>query len=846
MKCTIFKIPFYVLTLLMLARGYAQQKRMPLPIDYPLWGQADLKGVSPDGNVLFYALSYESGLDTLFVQRLHPTQEFAIPKGRFGKMSNSGLFACLKGSDLVMLTPEAAKLLNLGPASAFDFSREGNFLIGQSGSSLKVFDRNGLNTKTFEHVTDWQIAPDSNRLAVCVKKAGSAVLSIYDLDRHQQKDIYTLSQGEVSKPVFSENGEAVAFISYNSENGTNIHLYTGKLPLVGTKLPTAYAQYTLSPSNGLRITKDLKSVFLQLSTTKPTPAKGVAQLWNTADKEIYPTRAKKTGTIQRLLLWNSMEASFMEVTSEGLPMVTLLNDKNVLLWNPLRYEPQFDYAAPIDLYIKNLNDGSLKLFLEKHYPYMGTIQPSPKGNYIAYYKDGQWLWYDVAQNKHYNTGENTDILFQDTAYDIPGEPEAFGIAGWATDQKSFTVYDRYDLWKYTIASKKWERLTKGCEKNIKFRVAEPLKKGSSNNYNTQFLPPLAEENGIVLKAEGENGDSGYYLMDKRGKVNPIIYKSRKIDQLIRCGGNYVYRVQDFDSPPFFYRTHDGKTNCVAKTNKHHQGFYWGTSESISYNDQEKGTLKSVLCFPPGYDPTKKYPMIVSVYEKQSRELHNFSIPTVTPVDGFNIAAFLNEGYLVLLPDIHYTVGEPGPSALYCTLAAVNHVLEMGIADPGRIGLIGHSFGGYESNYIISRSDIFAAAVSGAPANDLLSFYLSVNWDTGKPNIWRMEHQQWRLGMPYYKNLPAYLENSPVINAHSITTPLLSWAGDQDFQVDWHQNIELYLALRRLGKEHILLLYPDEGHNIYDRSKREDLCKKILSWFGHYLKNEPKPVWAMPN
>src|SRR5690606_668736 len=125
-------------------------------------------------------------------------------------------------------------------------------------------------------------------------------------------------------------------------------------------------------------------------------------------------------------------------------------------------------------------------------------------------------------------------------------------------------------------------------------------------------------------------------------------------------------------------------------------------------------------------PTKKYPMIVSVYEKQSRELHNFSIPTVTPVDGFNIAAFLNEGYLVLLPDIHYTVGEPGPSALYCTLAAVNHVLKMEIADPGRIGLIGHSFGGYESNYIISRSDIFAAAVSGAPANDLLSFYLSVN------------------------------------------------------------------------------------------------------------------------
>src|SRR5690606_7082521 len=94
---------------------------------------------------------------------------------------------------------------------------------------------------------------------------------------------------------------------------------------------------------------------------------------------------------------------------------------------------------------------------------------------------------------------------------------------------------------------------------------------------------------------------------------------------------------------------------------------------------------------------------------------------------------------------------------------------------------------------------------------LTSFYLTVGWDTGRPDMWRFENQQWRMGKSFFEDKQGYDRNSPIVYAKNITTPLLSWTGDQDKQVNWNQSIEFYLALRRLGKKHILLLYPNEGH-----------------------------------
>ena len=138
--------------------------------------------------------------------------------------------------------------------------------------------------------------------------------------------------------------------------------------------------------------------------------------------------------------------------------------------------------------------------------------------------------------------------------------------------------------------------------------------------------------------------------------------------------------------------------------------------------------------------------------------------------------------------------------------------------------------------------MFAAAIAGAAATDLNSFYLTVGWNTGKAEMWRMNKEDWRIGKSPFDDPDAYSRNSPVFNAYTVNTPVLLWTGKQDRHVDWHQSVEYYLALRRLGKKNITLFYQNEGHNILDPISQKDFSTRVLQWFEHHLKNENPPSW----
>ena len=180
--------------------------------------------------------------------------------------------------------------------------------------------------------------------------------------------------------------------------------------------------------------------------------------------------------------------------------------------------------------------------------------------------------------------------------------------------------------------------------------------------------------------------------------------------------------------------------------------------------------------------------------------------------------------------------QTGESAKKCVLAAVDAVLLKYNVDPNRIGLTGHSFGGFETDYIIAKTDRFAAAVSGAAVTNLVSGYLYYNTNSASPNFWRFENHQQRMGKSLFEDLSSYLRNSPVLQAEGVNTPLLAWTGEEDKQVYYFQSIEYYLALRRLNKEHTLLIYPGESHTIIDKKNQADLTKRIEAWFAKYLKS----------
>lgn len=159
------------------------------------------------------------------------------------------------------------------------------------------------------------------------------------------------------------------------------------------------------------------------------------------------------------------------------------------------------------------------------------------------------------------------------------------------------------------------------------------------------------------------------------------------------------------------------------------------------------------------------------------------------------------------------------------------------------GLIGHSFGGYETDFIVTQTDLFAAAVAGSAATDLSSFYVTIG-ASGRPDLWRFEHQQWRMGKSLFEDREGYDKNSPIVHAKNITTPLLTWTGGDDKQVNWNQSTEFFVALHRLQKKHIMLLYPKEGHAISNSKNQKDLQMRIHDWFDYHLKELSPSSWII--
>ena len=192
------------------------------------------------------------------------------------------------------------------------------------------------------------------------------------------------------------------------------------------------------------------------------------------------------------------------------------------------------------------------------------------------------------------------------------------------------------------------------------------------------------------------------------------------------------------------------------------------------------------------------------------------------------------GYVLFQPDIVFRPREPGLSVVDCVVPAVQRVIEMGIADPARVGIIGHSWGGFDTVVLATHTDIFAAGVAGAPITDLVSNYGNHHWSSGIAETDHIETGQQRMQVPLYEDLQAYIRNSAIYKAHTMKTPLLVEVGDNDGTVHWHQGVELYNIARRAGKNVVMLQYGGEDHGLRKRANQIDYHHRIMEWFDHYL------------
>jgi dipeptidyl aminopeptidase/acylaminoacyl peptidase len=279
---------------------------------------------------------------------------------------------------------------------------------------------------------------------------------------------------------------------------------------------------------------------------------------------------------------------------------------------------------------------------------------------------------------------------------------------------------------------------------------------------------------------------------------------------------------------------------VSDANPQKANLLWGTAELISFKNTDGVPLKATLMKPENFDPKKKYPMMVYIYEKLTQNLNTFVNPS--PGTSINASYYVSNGYVVLMPDIVYTIGYPGQSALKCVLPAVQAVVDQGFVNEDAIGIQGHSWGGYQIAYMITQTNRFKAAAPGAPVVNMTSAYSGVRWETGLPRQFQYEHTQSRIGGSLWEYPMRFLENSALFRLDRVQTPIMYVHNDNDGAVPWYQGIELFLGLRRLGKEAYMFTYNGEPHGIRRRANQKDYTRRLQQFFDHFLKGAPRPDW----
>jgi dipeptidyl aminopeptidase/acylaminoacyl peptidase len=502
----------------------------------------------------------------------------------------------------------------------------------------------------------------------------------------------------------------------------------------------------------------------------------------------------------------------------------------------VRYRWQSTWTGgATDLYVVSLADGTRTLVAEG---LQGRTFASPGGRFVVYWADGDYMLYDVASGASRNVTQGLGVDFANEDHDTPDEPGGYGVGGWTSGDAALLLYDKFDIWVVpTDGARPW-MLTggQGRQERRQFRVVD-------TDPSVDAISPREQ----LLLSSYHDVRKGYSFwrarMDRPG-VSPLLEAERRFAFLAKAESADVvlFTREDYDEFPDLWVAGLDFVDArkVTDVNPGLTEYAWGTSELTEWRSMDGTLLQGVVIKPGNYVEGRRYPVLVYYYELFSQRLHEFNDPSVNHRPSFPVYA--SDGYVVFLPDVRFEIGRPGYSATKALVPGVQHLIDIGLADPDAIALHGHSWSGYQTAHVVTQTNMFKTAITGAPVANMTSAYSGIRWGSGLARQFQYEMGQSRLSGSLWEARDEYIENSPVFFADRIHTPMLILHGDKDDAVPWYQSIELYLALRRLGKEAVFLQYRDEPHHPQKYANKLDRAMKMKEWTDYYLKGEPPAAW----
>jgi dipeptidyl aminopeptidase/acylaminoacyl peptidase len=561
------------------------------------------------------------------------------------------------------------------------------------------------------------------------------------------------------------------------------------------------------------------------TTTSETPT--YAEIWDSNDKFLYTDRKKESG------FKNETEFSYLyNPLNDQITAVKNFDQSNSLFSIDHLYQigldkyTWFDYSTyykTVDLYVNDLSTQTTHLALNQHYNLNNSVIPSPFHRSFLYLKEFNWYSYDIDTKKHRNL---TNHYFVPLGEDKNVNDRYFPKPYWLDDSLHMAfVYKNQFLLIETLTGKVVYTFTDD-------KVEELQIEASFLDRNKILRHP----HGIYIQGRTKNGTILYHF--SRYQLHAILDLPFKISQVTPTSSGILYLYENHQQPPTLAVLETVKresNDLVAYKAPSSPDF---KAELIDFQGRDNRNYRGILYYPVGYKPHQKYPLVLSIYEKQSHKFTKYYYANEVSGNGLNVIELVRNGYMVYLPDLIFETGSPGHSALH-SLHEHLHYLEHthSSVDFDKLGLMGMSFGSYLTNFILTQTNVFKAAISGSGFSNLISDYHSINTHFNYPRFMFYEDYQLRMGVPFYLDKKRYFDQNPIHFVDQLSTPLLIWAGKEDVHVESRQSIELYLALYRQKKTAQLILFEKEKHELSKVSNKHHLNKAILQWFATYLKDE---------
>ena len=578
------------------------------------------------------------------------------------------------------------------------------------------------------------------------------------------------------------------------------------------------------------------------------------QIWHTKDVRLFPEQRVnegRDGTRTLLAVWHLEDDRVVVLGSDLMANAQLLHGWDTALedidepypWGAMFGRPYHDVWA-----IDTGTGERRRLLSRVRYEW-----PSAGGEWLLSWDGSAYQTLNIRTGAEHDVTSGLAENFANTDYDTPTDvipPHGFGPGAWLEDDDAVLLYGKHDIWRVAPDGSGGERLTRGAETGITHRVARVADDDDEPGLDPDSRPYLSlydektEQRGYARFTDGwANAGRGARTFDS-GAVETLILDDAFLSGLVRADSTatMMYASQSFGDPPDLFVAGSDLANPVQATaiNPFIDEVAWGRAELVDFVSESGRDLQFVLLRPANHEEGRAVPTIVYTYEMLSPQMHFFRVPSER--DYYNYTAWTQHGYAVLLPDIVYRARDPGVSALESVRAAVAKAVEMGVTDPDAVGLIGHSWGGYQATFLPTRTDIFAASVAGAPLTDFVSFMGQLHWNPGIAEVSHWETGQARMEVPFWEDPEAHRRNSPIHEVHNMNTPLLMAFGNEDGVVDWDQGTEFFNFARRAERQMVLLVYEGEDHGFRQEANQKDYHRRILEWFGHYLKGEPAPDW----